>query len=101
MRTQRRERAAVAPPRAAREAGATLRPLWKVREGFSIPVYETGACDVQAQVQYNLADGRYLFDMTSIGAGKNDIRWLTEDNGSPRLKRDFFTSDNLRAISER
>ncbi|MBI8318525.1 DUF1329 domain-containing protein [Pseudomonas aeruginosa] len=75
--------------------------IWKVREGFSIPVYETGACDVQAQVQYNLADGRYLFDMTSIGAGKNDIRWLTEDNGSPRLKRDFFTSDNLRAISER
>lgn len=75
--------------------------IWKVREGFSIPVYETGACDVQAQVQYNLADGRYLFDMTSIGAGKNDIRWLTEDNGSPRLKRNFFTSDNLRAISER
>ncbi|WP_404939848.1 DUF1329 domain-containing protein [Pseudomonas atacamensis] len=75
--------------------------VWKVREGFSIPVYETGACDVQAQVQYNLADHRYLFDMTSIGAGKNDIRWLTEDSGNPRLKRDFFTSDNLRAISER
>lgn len=75
--------------------------IWKVREGFSIPVYETGACDVQAQVQYNLADGRYLFDMTSIGAGKNDIRWITEDSGNPRLKRDFFTSDNLRAISER
>ncbi|HBP5126602.1 TPA: DUF1329 domain-containing protein [Pseudomonas aeruginosa] len=75
--------------------------IWKVREGFSIPVYEIGACDVQAQVQYNLADHRYLFDMTSIGAGKNDIRWLTEDSGNPRLKRDFFTSDNLRAISER
>lgn len=75
--------------------------IWKVREGFSIPVYETGTCDVQAQVQYNLVDGRYLFDMTSIGAGKNDIRWLTEDGSSPRLKRDFFTSDNLRAISER
>ncbi|WCD78242.1 DUF1329 domain-containing protein [Pseudomonas sp. TUM22785] len=75
--------------------------IWKVREGFSIPVYETGACDVQAQVQYNLVDNRYLFDMTTIGAGKNDIRWLTEDSGNPRLKRDFFTSDNLRAISER
>ncbi|WP_409265214.1 DUF1329 domain-containing protein [Pseudomonas sp. KCJK8521] len=75
--------------------------IWKVREGFSIPVYEIGACDVQAQVQYNLADHRYLFDMTSIGAGKNDIRWLTQDSGNPRLKRDFFTSDNLRAISER
>lgn len=75
--------------------------IWKVREGLSIPVYETGACDVEAQVQYNLADSRYLFDMTTIGAGKNDIRWITEDNGNPRLKRDFFTSDNLRAISER
>ena len=75
--------------------------IWKVREGFSIPVYETGTCDVQAQVQYNLVDGRYLFDMTSVGAGKNDIRWLTDEGSSPRLKRDFYTSDNLRAISER
>ncbi|PYC41646.1 DUF1329 domain-containing protein [Pseudomonas soli] len=75
--------------------------IWKVREGFSIPVYETGTCDVQAQVQYNLVDGRYLFDMTSVGAGKNDIRWLADEGSSPRLKRDFYTSDNLRAISER
>ncbi|MGA4640133.1 DUF1329 domain-containing protein [Stutzerimonas stutzeri] len=75
--------------------------IWKVREGFSIPVYETGACDVQAQVQYNLIEGRYLFDMTSVGAGRSDIRWLTESGGNPRLRRDFFTSDNLRAISER
>ncbi|WP_085586562.1 MULTISPECIES: DUF1329 domain-containing protein [unclassified Pseudomonas] len=75
--------------------------IWKVREGLSTPVYETGTCDVEAQIQYNLVDGRYLFDMTTVGAGKSDIRWLTEDNASPRLKRDFFTSDNLRAISER
>ncbi|MBV4458409.1 DUF1329 domain-containing protein [Pseudomonas sp. COR58] len=75
--------------------------IWKVREGLSTPVYETGTCDVEAQIQYNLVDGRYLFDMTTVGAGKTDIRWLTEDNASPRLKRDFFTSDNLRAISER
>lgn len=75
--------------------------IWKVREGFSVPVYETGACDVEAQVQYNLIDGRFLFDMTSIGAGKNDIRWITDETGNARLKRDFFTSDNLRAISER
>lgn len=75
--------------------------IWKVREGLSTPVYETGACDVEAQIQYNLVDGRYLYDMTTVGAGKSDIRWLTEENASPRLKRDFFTSDNLRAISER
>lgn len=75
--------------------------IWKVREGFTIPVYETGACDMEAQVQYNLVDGRYLYDMTSIGAGRKDHRWLAEDAGNPRLKRDFYTSDNLRAISER
>lgn len=74
--------------------------IWKVREGFTIPVYETGACDTQALVQYNLADGRYLFDLSTIGASK-DLRWLTESEGNPRHKRGFYTSDNLRAISER
>ncbi len=75
--------------------------IWKVREGYTIPVYETGTCDMEAQAQYNLVDGRYLYDMTSIGVGKKDHRWLTENAGNPRLKRDFYTSDNLRAISER
>lgn len=75
--------------------------IWKVREGQLIPVYETGSCDVAAQVQYNLVDGRYLYDMTSIGVGKKDHRWLTEGEGNPRMKRDFYTSDNLRTISER
>ncbi|CAI8730894.1 WD-40 repeat-containing protein [Pseudomonas sp. IT-P74] len=75
--------------------------IWKVREGYTIPVYETGTCDMEAQAQYNLVDGRYLYDMTSVGVGKNDHRWLTESTGNPRLKRDFYTSDNLRAISER
>jgi hypothetical protein len=75
--------------------------IWKVREGYTIPVYETGTCDMEAQAQYNLVDGRYLYDMTSIGVGNKDHRWLTEDAGNPRLKRDFYTSDNLRAISER
>lgn len=75
--------------------------IWKVRESFPIPVYETGSCDMVANVQFNLLDGRYLYDMTSIGAGKNDHRWLTERANHPRLKRDFYTSDNLRSISER
>jgi len=75
--------------------------IWKVREGFTIPVYETGSCDMEAQVQYNLVDGRYLYDMTSIGAGKDDHRWITEVGNNPRMKRDFYTNDNLRSISER
>ncbi|MHB9798718.1 DUF1329 domain-containing protein [Pseudomonas sp. MT3] len=75
--------------------------LWKVREAFSIPVYETGTCDMGAMVQFNLADGRYLYDMFSVGAGQNDHHWLTEPGSNPRLKHDFYTSDNLRSISER
>lgn len=73
--------------------------LAKMREGFLIPVYETGSCDVMAMVQNNLAEGRYVFDTHTVGVGK-DIRWFTEPNG-PRFKASFFTSDNLRAISER
>ncbi|MDC7827428.1 DUF1329 domain-containing protein [Pseudomonas sp. BLCC-B13] len=75
--------------------------LWKVREAFPIPVYETGTCDVSAMVQFNLADGRYLYDMFTVGSGKKDHRWLTEQGNHPRLKYGFYTSDNLRAISER
>lgn len=73
--------------------------LTKVREGFLIPVYETGTCDVSAFVQENLSEGRYVFDMHAAGTG-SDVHWLTEANG-PRFKAGFYTSDNLRAISER
>jgi hypothetical protein len=71
----------------------------KVREGFLVPVYETGTCDVSAFVQYNLTEGRYVFDMHAAGTG-TDVRWTTEPTG-PRMRAEFFTSDNLRAVSER
>jgi hypothetical protein len=71
----------------------------KVREGFLIPVYETGSCDVMPMVQHNLLEGRYVFDTHAVGVGK-DVRWYTEPNG-PRFKAGFFTADNLRAMSER
>jgi hypothetical protein len=73
--------------------------LAKLREGFVIPVFETGSCDGMAMVQHNLAEGRYVFDTHSMGTGK-DVRWVTEPNG-PRYKTGFYTADNLRAISER
>lgn len=71
----------------------------KLREGFIVPVYETGTCDVSAFAQYNISEGRYLFDLTSIGTGK-DVRWVTEPDG-PRFKASFYTSENLRAVSDR
>lgn len=73
--------------------------LWKVREGYLVPVYETGTCDVLAFSQYNLPEGRYVFDFTTVGAG-TDVKWLTESRGE-RTKASFFTSENLRAISDR
>jgi hypothetical protein len=73
--------------------------LWKVREGYLIPSYETGGCDVLAFSQYNLPEGRYVFDFTTVGAG-TDVKWLTESRGE-RTKASFFTSENLRAISDR
>jgi hypothetical protein len=73
--------------------------LWKVREGFLIPVFETGSCDVAAFAQYNLADGRYLFDFHAAGS-VTDVRWYAQPAG-PRMKPGFYTADNLRAISER
>jgi hypothetical protein len=73
--------------------------LSKVREGFLIPVYETGSCDLMPFVQHNVAEGRYVFDVSVVGAGQ-DAQWVTEPNG-PRYKAGFYTSENLRAISER
>ncbi len=73
--------------------------LWKVREGYLIPVYETGTCDVMAFAQYNLAEGRYLVDFHAIGSGSNP-QWATEPDG-PRYKAGFYTAENLRSISDR
>ena len=73
--------------------------IWKVRESFPIPVYETGSCDGSAFVQYNLADGRYVVDMHGTGGG-TDIQWMMEASG-PQFTSGYYTADNLRAISDR
>ncbi|MBB5470327.1 hypothetical protein HDG32_006477 [Paraburkholderia sp. CI2] len=74
--------------------------LWKVRESYPIPVWELGgACDNEPFVQYDVNNGRYVFDASSIGQGK-DIRWYQQVN-DPRFKTDFFTAESLRSVSER
>lgn len=73
--------------------------LWKLRESFVIPVHETGACDNPAFVQHSLVDGRYVFDQSPLGAGK-DMRWVV-DSKEPKFTEGFYTADNLRSISER
>jgi hypothetical protein len=74
--------------------------LWKVRESYPISVWELGGtCDNEPYVQYNLVDGRYVTDQTTIGQGK-DIHWYETIN-DPRFKMDFFTAESLRSVSER
>ncbi len=73
--------------------------LFKYHEGYLIPSYETGTCDVTAFAQYNLTEGRYVFDMDPVGAGK-DLRWFVNPEG-PRFKPGFYSADTLRSISDR
>ncbi|MBT0961620.1 DUF1329 domain-containing protein [Denitromonas sp. IR12] len=73
--------------------------LWKVREGYLIPVFETGSCDVAAFSQYNLPEGRYLIDFHTIGTGVGP-QWTVEATG-PRHRGSFYRAENLRAISDR
>jgi len=76
--------------------------LWKVREGYSIPVWELGGgtCDVEGFAQYDLLNGRYVFDQASVGQPK-DMKWLPESTGDSRFSDGYYTSETLRAISER
>jgi hypothetical protein len=74
--------------------------LWKVKEGYPIPVAELGGtCDVEPFVQYNLTSGRYVVDQSVIGTG-TDVRYF-EQSSDPHFSSDFYTAENLRAISER
>jgi hypothetical protein len=74
--------------------------LWKMREGYPIPVWELGgAFDLKPFVQYDLVEGRYVQDQAVFSVGQ-DIQWFPEATDQ-RLKPDFFTAEHLRAICER
>lgn len=75
--------------------------IWKVREASLIPVWELGgACGFGNFVQYDLQAARYVADFVTAGTGK-DIRWYADTDGKKGFTPDFYTSDNLRSISER
>jgi hypothetical protein len=46
-----------------------------------------------------LEGGRFVFDQSPLGAGK-DMRWVVESKDA-KFKKDFYSAENLRAISER
>ncbi len=51
---------------------------------------------------YDLNNGRYVSDNLIFGAGKGkDMHWYSETGNNPRMKESFYTSDNLKAVSER
>ena len=65
-----------------------------------IPVYETASCDNPAFVQYNMLEGgRFVFDQSPLGAG-TDMRWVVESKDA-KFRKEFYSAENLRAISER
>jgi len=76
--------------------------LWKYRESYAMPVHELGgACAMVPYSQYDMQSGRYIVDFVTADtpAAKGFKFYL--DSNEPRFKLDFYTQDNLRAISER
>lgn len=74
--------------------------LWKAKESYPIPIWELGGtCDVEPFAQYNLVTGRYVTDQNVIGAGQ-DVHYF-ESSSDPSFNSDYYTAENLRAISER
>ncbi|RDU96372.1 DUF1329 domain-containing protein [Trinickia dinghuensis] len=74
--------------------------LWKVKEGYPIPIWELGGtCDVEPFAQYNLTSGRYVADQSVVGTGA-DVHYFEQSN-DPHFSSDFYTAENLRSISER
>lgn len=51
-------------------------------------------------VNYNLANGRYVHDGGITGQGK-DIKWYAEPEGNAIFNVDYYSSEALRARSER
>lgn len=72
----------------------------RVREAYIIPLFELGgACDGNGYAQYNLNDGRYVSDMHATGTGR-DILYFMDGKG-PQFNSSYYTSESLRARSER
>ena len=75
--------------------------LWRHKEAGIYPAWEIGACsNTGTYAMYDFASGRYVTDSNVTGGGK-DIRYFVEAEGNPRMKEDFYTAENLRAISDR
>lgn len=74
--------------------------IWKAKENHIAPAFDIGACAPAASVYNDLISGRYVFDNTVVGTGK-DKKYYPPGTTDPRLSDSFFTGDNLGTISDR
>jgi hypothetical protein len=74
--------------------------IWKTKENYITPEWEIGTCAPSASIYNDLISGRYVFDETVIGTGK-DLKFYPPGATDPRLTDQYFTGENLGAISDR
>jgi len=77
--------------------------LWKTAEDLMIPAWENNsACVYSGVFYYNLVSRRLEIDQFSInGTHGGDFKFLPDTVGHPEFSTNFYTPENLRAISER
>lgn len=75
--------------------------LWRVMEANPTPAYELGACVSNSYLSNDLISGRYIWDNIYSGSGKHDMKYFADRKQDPRATIDWFSPENLRAISER
>lgn len=76
--------------------------IWRVRESYPMPVHELqGTCTMVTHTQYDLQSGRYVMDFVTAETPSNKAFQFYLDSSAPRYKMNFYTQDNLRALSER
>lgn len=74
--------------------------LWKSKENYITPEWEVNSCAPSASIYADLSNGRYVFDMSPLGTGR-DMKFFPPDAQDKRLNESYYTGENLGAISDR
>jgi hypothetical protein len=72
--------------------------IWKAKENYITPAWEVGACSFSASIYNDVISGRYLVDTLVVGTGK-DMKLYSPAEKDPRFNENWFTGENLGAIS--
>ena len=75
--------------------------LWRHKEAGVMPAWEINACVNASLVMfYDFSNGRYVLDSNVVGGAK-DIKFIADEKEDSHFNSNFYTPENLRAISER